>query len=217
LTFLSSESEREQCVLPHSSTTWAHTSILLYVEFFYEGPLLRRIQDDQRILGNIFGTIPLRDIRSVQILKNLKSLELWRKMSRWLPNLRHIKLGQTSLPEITDLLCLPSVHDLENRSEGARGGQKGIFLPQLEELELYHHCELVVPGWEYEENPPLPPLLQSLCDAVSTRRETRCRLIVTACHFNTVRGRTFLDVFGRWENDQFKVTSKYEFKEMSGK
>lgn len=69
-------------------------------------------------------------------------------------------------------------------------------MPLLEELEL---CNTHFPSVD-----SLRSDLDTLCGAISTRKETQCRLVIKKCFVRSCL--EVLELVGWWEEAQFKVT-----------
>jgi hypothetical protein len=90
------------------------------------------------------------------------------------------------MPNITSMLFLPSHPLTRNWQDGRANGdvESEIFLPALEELELYKTTLKRVRG-RSDPNPSVADV-QELRDAIFTRKETRCRLTIKECRLLTV-------------------------------
>jgi hypothetical protein len=125
--------------------------------------------DRERIISDICCSMPLTHLQSLHVVAPPTSSAFWMRTFGHLRDLRHIKLGQGSMPELASLLYGECT---ENR---AGHTPNHIFAPALEELQVYEIMFAADP-------PTLDTLgtdLLSLQDAISTRE--RARLVVARC------------------------------------
>jgi len=159
-------------------------------------------------LSGIWSAIPLTNIQCVNIFGLQLSLEFWRDILALLSNVRHIRISQYYLPNITPMLSLgPSPHLARSmQDDRVNGGQGETFVPALEELEL---CGTILKRVRGGRDPdPGVADIQDLYDAIATRKETRCRLVIKDCRLDTNEDEDLrLESVGWWEGDQFRVTS----------
>ncbi|KAN0097086.1 hypothetical protein V8E55_001532 [Tylopilus felleus] len=154
--------------------------------------------DGDRILADICRSIPPTPVQSLHVLYPPRSSAFWMHTLGHLQDLRYLKLSHGEMPDLASILSFPP----QDRTLGAQSGQAdrgldGVFAPALEELELYDILLSTAPP----TNDP-----QSLSDALSTRKETRGRLIMKECAVTaTYTYCPKLDMVGRWEDGHFYV------------
>jgi len=178
---------------------------LLKVVFDFTDTPMNKL--DYPVLRGICSQIPLMDIQSVHFLGLSHGPKFWRKMLVSLSDVRHIRFSRDYMPNITSMLSLPSHPLTRNWQDGrADRGQGEIFVPSLEELELYHITLKRL--CEGSDRDPYVADVQDLYDAIAMRKETGCRLTIKECCSVTNGGVVeVLDSVGQWESDQFRVTS----------
>jgi len=199
-----STSERVECYSPDSlffvrSDENAHLKVL-----FVADPPMYEI--DCPVLSGIRSVIPLANIESVHFLGTTSlEPEFWTDILGSLSDVRHIRFSHEDMPNITSALSLPSQHLTRSWKDHCADSSQGeIFVPKLEELELY---QTILNDVRAGQSPdPYVADLHDLYDAIATRKETRCRLTIEECRLMT--GMMLCKV-GWWEGTEFKVTSKF--------
>ena len=161
-----------------------------------------------RLISRICCSMPLSHVRSVHVLNPPFSLAFWTDVLGRLRNLRYIKLSNGIMPNLASALSL-TLHDFtENQDGQADRGQSQILAPALEELQL--DGILFSTAFGGDMNPLEATDLQSLCDALSTRKEPRGRLRMTSCYSvkrTSDRQLKVFDMEGWWEGGRFCVIS----------
>lgn len=182
---------------------------LLKIVFVSDGAPMDAL--DYPALSGICSQIPLTNIQSVHFLGSSLEPEFWRDILSSLSDVRHIRFSQNKMPNITSMLSLPSHHLTRSwQDDRADRGRGEIFVPALEELELYQTTLKRVRG-RSDPNPYVADV-QALYDAIATRKETRCRLTIRECR-SMPEGRVVeaLDSVGWWESTEFRVTSNVRY------
>ena len=158
--------------------------------------------DSDRIISDICCSIPLTHVQSVHVLRPPISSTFWTRALGDLQGLRYIKLSQGNIPELASVLRLTPHDPAEKQGGHADRGSNRIFAPALEELELYE-IEFSTEPPERDMDILATNVVRSLCDALSTRKEPRGRLIMTRCTERNSK-KTF-DADGWWEGGGFHV------------
>lgn len=154
----------------------------------------REITDDSIVQGMMTGSrdritsdmccsVPFTNVQTVHVLNPPFSSAIWKNALGRLQNLRSIKLSDGYMPDLAPVLSLTPHEPTENQGGHVDRGPNQLFAPALEELELS--------DIKFSPNPAsnsgrAAADLQSLYDALSTRKESRGRLAMTRC--NTAGG-----------------------------
>ena len=166
------------------------------------------IVNKDHIISDICCSITLPNVETVGVIKPPFSSAFWRKVFGHLPNLRYLKLSEGRMPDLASILSFIPRGDMENES-----GHPGCVLaPVLEVLELENigfsasseGLTIGLPASNHD--------VQSLVDALSSRKESHGQLRVASCpvyyqDFH-IGADVRLDMVGRWGNGQFHVVEK---------
>ena len=172
-------------------------------------PLMVSLHDDDpmaaigadRSANRFYCPIPLPNVRSVHVLNPPSSPAFWMHVLSGLPDIRYIKVGKGDMPDLASVLSL-TPRDCTDSHPDRDPDQ--IFAPALDELELY---EIVFQTTVEGDLDPLKVAgVQSLCDALATRKEPRGRLTMIRCIVRNADGQVkWFDMEGGWESGHFRV------------
>ncbi|KAF8559422.1 hypothetical protein OG21DRAFT_1480767 [Imleria badia] len=192
LTFSSAERECSDDSHSTSCMNWCH-SIPLQIAIRFGQSIT--LNDKDRVISDICCSVPLIDVHRVHAIRPPFSSALWRKILGHLQDLRYLKLSEGGMPDLASILSLPSHGYPEN---------EGIFAPALEQLELYkiQFTPKPPPGRDMDT---LATDVQSLYDALSSRKESQGQLTMTRCVAKYDDHEEELDMVGRWEGGHFHV------------
>ncbi|KAI9573745.1 hypothetical protein HD554DRAFT_548001 [Boletus coccyginus] len=192
---------------PISQTGWESRDIPLQISAYYGESMTTSNQ--ARIISDICCSIPLTDVQTVHAIHAPFSSAFWRKTLGHLQDLRYLRLSLGNMPDLASVLSVTNLtpHGLTGDRDGyADRGPDRIFAPVLEKLELYD-VQLSKPGSRPTPQPAAD--VQSLYDALSTRKGSRGRLSISKCPiamwgYDLV----FHKVVGRWGGGQFRVVKE---------
>ena len=159
----------------------------------------------ERIISHLCCPTDLPNAQSLQLFHFPFSRASWAHVFGFLQNLRYLKLGRGYMP-LSDLASILFVapHKSTEKQEGhADQSRNPMFVPALEEVELY---DITFSG-DWATSTLEHADVQSLCDALSTRTESRGRLIITRCTVTRGQKKKF-NMTGRWEGGRFHVVDK---------
>ena len=157
----------------------------------------------ESIICGICCSLPLTNIQSLHVVSPQFSSGFWRKILGHLQDLRHFKLSEGDMPDVASLLsCSP-------HSDNADRGPNRIFAPVLETLELYKIRFAPKPPPECDTHARVVIDVQSLYNALSTRRESPGRLTMTKCSISfTSSCDTKFDMVRRWEDGHLHIVEE---------
>ncbi|KAF8138885.1 hypothetical protein EV363DRAFT_1315068 [Boletus edulis] len=161
--------------------------------------------DWERIMSHTCCPIPLSNVQSLCVSQPPYPQVFWTHILGHLPGLRCLKLRYNSMPAIAPLLSLfpRDCADIQGR-HADRGGNQ-VFVPELEVLELQKIQFSTVPQSHLPDTLKAADL-QSLHDALSTRKDARIRLIMTQCiECDSDKQERVFDRAGWWEGGRFHV------------
>ena len=155
------------------------------------------------IMGDICCSILLTNVQSVHVINPPFCSVFWKKLLGHVPNLRYLKLSSGDMPELPSVLSVTPRDGAENHDRHA-DQDPWMFAPALDELEL--NCITFPPPARERDKDTFATDIQSLYDALSTRRESRGQLIMSPfCYEETKCGHTSMGMVGRWEGGHFHV------------
>ena len=172
-------------------------------------PLMVNLHDDDpmaaigtdRSVNRFYCPIPLPNVRSVHVLNPPSPPAFWMHVLGGLPDTRYMKVGRGDMPDLASVLSLTPRDCTESHPDW---DPDQIFAPALEELELYE-IEFQTPV-EGDLDPLRVAGVQSLCDALATRKEPRGRLTMTRCIVRNTDGQVkWFDMEGGWGGGRFRV------------
>ncbi|KAF8138939.1 hypothetical protein EV363DRAFT_1315243 [Boletus edulis] len=151
-------------------------------------------------ISDICCSIPLTNVQSVHVVNPPFSSRFWREILEHLEDLRYLKLSDGCMPDLASMLSVTHCGLTTNQEQHDNGG----VVPGLEELEL---CDITfLPVLDDDADSPKAADVQSLCDALSTRKEPRGRVTMTRCiKSNSRRKWREFDMTGWWEGGRFHV------------
>ena len=131
--------------------------------------------DIHRIMSDICCSLPLTNVQSLHVIQPEFASVIWTKILGCLDGLRYMKLSDACMPDLSILssTAAENLNGQRSRDHGATPGH--IFVPALEELELYRI--MFIPECGMSE--------QALVDALSTRKGLRDRLITIECEVHS--------------------------------
>ncbi|KAF8437220.1 hypothetical protein L210DRAFT_602369 [Boletus edulis BED1] len=174
-----STSDREPSVVNHwdvSELEW-DCNIPLQIILSFSYSMTRR--NIERIVSRICCSIPLPDVQRVRACSPPLSATFWMDVLSHLQGLRSLKLSRGYMPQIASILSLAP----DNRAEeGGHQNPSRLLAPALEELELYDILFSKAVESYHDVDRLEVADVQSLHDALSTRKDTRVRLTMTGCN-----------------------------------
>ncbi|KAF8555389.1 hypothetical protein OG21DRAFT_913560 [Imleria badia] len=197
LAFSASERECHSFISPSSMMWGCNLPLQIHLEF----GTLTTTSDRDRIISHICCPIPFPNVRSVHVLNPPSSSAFWMHVLGHLQDLQYIKLVTGDMPDLASVL---SVTPRDYTVDHPDRDPNQIFAPAMEELELY---ELAFQTMVERDIDPLKVAgVQSLCDALATRKEPRGRLTMTRCTVRNPDGqKKQFDMKGGWEGGRFHV------------
>ncbi|KAI9574274.1 hypothetical protein HD554DRAFT_2325100 [Boletus coccyginus] len=166
-------------------------NILLEIAVFPDR-LLAIVEKDDRDVCML-----LTNVQRVYAIGLPHSSDIWSKILGRLPELKHLHLICSDMSDLASILSVaPHAGSTENKGGYADRGPDRILAPVLEELEL-HRIQFASAAD-----------VQSLYDALSTRKGSRGQLRMTQCLVGDYCSATEVDMVGRWEGGHFHVQDK---------
>ncbi|KAG6373827.1 hypothetical protein JVT61DRAFT_5974 [Boletus reticuloceps] len=163
-----------------------------------------------RILSDISSFVPLTNVQSVHVVTPQFSpaSNFWRNMSKYLPDVRYIKLSDGFMPNLESTLSVTDLTAHEGaESQGGHADQDPdrILAPALEEL--------VIHSIMFTGRPKSPCYadqmdLQSLFDVLATRKAPGGRLTITRCTEGGQHDPTPFDIDGLWKDGYFREVDR---------
>ncbi|KAF8555377.1 hypothetical protein OG21DRAFT_1496328 [Imleria badia] len=184
-----------------SYTEWRCNIPLQLVLYLDQSPTMRG--NWNHIVRDICCSVPLSNVQSLHARDIPYPLGFWMHVLAHLPDLRYIKLVNGHIPELASVLSITLRDCMENQGEDVARAQCQIFAPALEELELYNIVFLS--ALEGDIDPPKVDGVQSICDALATRKEPLGRLTMTQCTIWYADQKKQFDMEVWWEGGRFYV------------
>lgn len=147
------------------------------------------------IISDICCCMPLTNVRRVHIVTPPFPSSFWSKTLGHLSDVRYLKLSQGYMPDLAPVLSLVPYVYTEN--------QDRLLAPALEVLELYDIT--FSSPLDSEGDVPSAADVQSLYDALSSRKECPGHLTMVRCVVGIHDGGEQLDMVGRWGDGRFLV------------
>jgi len=170
---------------------------------------------DQAHISDICCSIPLTNVQTLHAIHAPFSSTFWRKTLGHLEDLRYLKLSFGNMPDLASVLSVTSLtprDHTENKGGYNDRGTDRILAPVLEELELYNVRLSSSPPESCPTRKPAADI-QSLYDALSTRKGSRGQLTISKCMWGY--DLVFENVVGRWEGGHFRVVEERSQRESS--
>ncbi|KAF8437140.1 hypothetical protein L210DRAFT_3546966 [Boletus edulis BED1] len=167
--------------------------------------------DRGRIISHICCPVPLSNIQSICILNPQAPAAFWTHVLGHLRGLRCIELHQGNMPDLAAVLSLVPHDFTESHDVRADGGPNHIIAPALEELKLLSMSFSAMLTQRDHVYSVKVIDVQSLCDALATRKGPQGQLTMTHCTERNSEGKmeTF-DMVGWWEGGRFQVVDKHD-------
>jgi len=171
---------------------WQDCNIPLEIDVFPDRPI---VEKDDRIISHL--CMFLTNVQRVHVVGLPFALDIWSKILGQLPGLRYLELIDGDMSDLAPVFSVtPHAGCTENEGGYADRGLDRVLAPALEELEL--HCIRFSSAAD----------VQSLYDALSTRKGSRGQLKMTHCCIRDYSSAGELDMIGGWGGGNFHVGSR---------
>ncbi|KAF8138777.1 hypothetical protein EV363DRAFT_545421 [Boletus edulis] len=165
--------------------------------------------DRDRIINHICCPTPLSNVQSIYVLNPKFPAAFWTHVLGCLQGLRCIELHQGNMPDIAAVLSLIPHDFTESHGVRADRGPNHIIAPALLELKLLR-MSFSAPLSQRDQMYPVKAIdVQSLCDALATRKGPRGQLTMIQCtELNSEGRKKTFDMVGWWEGGRFQAVDK---------
>ncbi|KAN0096977.1 hypothetical protein V8E55_001423 [Tylopilus felleus] len=159
--------------------------------------------DRDRILTSICCSMPLTVVQSLHVIGPPASSAFWRTILDHLQGLRHLTLRDGRMPDLSSVLS--SIPPSHAEDQGEYRVPACVPAPALEVLQL-SRISFFSP-LDSKNDMLRYSGVQSLHDALSSRKDSRGHLVMTECSMCTTDHSFGFDMVGEWENGHFRVVT----------